>query len=119
MAYKYTAIMLVVDEAGVERVLVLRIHGKGGDLTVGKTQVRRFERSSGIIARQYAAAIGCEQNVFGTANIYQHIVNDHVGSCNPSPRFSGIARLPQSFGSSCVHYVAVARILLEHPSAAS
>ena len=114
---KNSTVFLVIDQAGVECVLILWINRERSHLTVSKARIRRFKRSSAVVARQHAATIRCEQDVLRIADIHQHIIHDHVSASDPSPGLSCIARLPQSFGGSCIDEVTVAWILLQHPSA--
>src|SRR5690348_8239631 len=116
MAHEYSAVLLVIDKAGVERVVVFGIDRERGYLTMSESHVRSLEACAGVVAGENAAAIGREHYVIGIANIYEYVVDDHIWRGDAPPPLARVRGLKQTFSGPRVNHVAVLWILLEHAS---
>src|SRR5579872_6697370 len=94
VADECAAVLLVVYQSGVERVLVVWINSKRSNLAMSKADVGKIEADAGVIAGQYPATIRGQQHALRITRVDHDIVHDHVGRSDALPALAGVGGLP-------------------------
>jgi hypothetical protein len=86
----------------------------GAHITMSVSVVGGSKGRRGIVAGEYAAAIGRQQYTLRVARIDKHIIHHDFGPAHPLPVLALVDALPQTFGRAGINDRRIAGILLQH-----